>query len=261
MQLDQKAVEALRLYDIYDRMPSDRGGKNGPRGRAYQAFVAAKDEALTASPFLPVQGVGGSNLHIVFTGFPGPGNECVFVEVENDAGKSISAGEWKNRPDGLVELVIPAALSALIPAQSQEPARAEAVAWRYRYMNESGVWSEWKPSPVDPNDWTWPATWKDFEASPLYAAPAPEGWRSMDSAPKGTDKQSGPSILLCGGEVSFDSSTFDDRYPNTGVACASWWINERCWVVGNDEGHDQYVRLHNPTHWMPLPAAPLPEEA
>lgn len=43
------AMEALRLYDIYDRMPSDRGGKDGPRGRAYQAFVAAKDAALSGA--------------------------------------------------------------------------------------------------------------------------------------------------------------------------------------------------------------------
>lgn len=51
---DEKALEALRLYDIYDKMPSDRGGKNGPRGRAYQAFVDAKEAAL--SPAQPPVG-------------------------------------------------------------------------------------------------------------------------------------------------------------------------------------------------------------
>lgn len=44
-------LEALRLYDVCDAMPSDRGGKDGPRGRAYQAFVSAKKAALAkASP-------------------------------------------------------------------------------------------------------------------------------------------------------------------------------------------------------------------
>ena len=48
-----------------------------------------------------------SALHIVFTDFPGPSNECVFVEVETSNGKSINVGEWRKRVDGLVELVIP----------------------------------------------------------------------------------------------------------------------------------------------------------
>ena len=50
-----------------------------------------------------------ADLHIVFTGFPGPANECVFVEVETPDGKSINAGEWRQREDGLVELVLAAA--------------------------------------------------------------------------------------------------------------------------------------------------------
>jgi len=36
---------ALELYDIYEAMPADRGGKNGPKGKAYAAFIKAKDEA------------------------------------------------------------------------------------------------------------------------------------------------------------------------------------------------------------------------
>lgn len=43
---------------------------------------------------------------VIFTDFPSAGNECVFVEVENDLGKSIDAGRWQRRADGLVELVI-----------------------------------------------------------------------------------------------------------------------------------------------------------
>lgn len=45
-------------------------------------------------------------LDIVFTARPGPGNECVFVEVERD-GHSVQVGEWVERPDGLVALRLP----------------------------------------------------------------------------------------------------------------------------------------------------------
>lgn len=46
-------------------------------------------------------------LDIVFTAPPGPGSECVFVEVERD-GRSVDVGEWITRPDGLVALRLPA---------------------------------------------------------------------------------------------------------------------------------------------------------
>jgi hypothetical protein len=39
-------------------------------------------------------------LNIIFTGPPGPGNDCVFVEVETDDGRSVKAGEWSQRQDG-----------------------------------------------------------------------------------------------------------------------------------------------------------------
>lgn len=44
--MSAKAVEALRLYEAFKAMAADRGDKNGPKGRAYAAFVAAKDAAL-----------------------------------------------------------------------------------------------------------------------------------------------------------------------------------------------------------------------
>jgi len=44
-------------------------------------------------------------IHVVFDG--PPGHEAGrFVEVENDEGKGIAAGEWKEREDGLWELII-----------------------------------------------------------------------------------------------------------------------------------------------------------
>ena len=45
-----------------------------------------------------------SAINIIFDKRPGP--DCQFVEVENDKGKSITIGEWKERPDGLWALRI-----------------------------------------------------------------------------------------------------------------------------------------------------------
>lgn len=42
---------------------------------------------------------------IVFDKFPGPVGPR-FIEIEDDAGKSIRLGEWRERPDGNVELSI-----------------------------------------------------------------------------------------------------------------------------------------------------------
>lgn len=39
-------VEALRLHAAYEAMPADRGGKNGPKGRAWTAFITARDTLL-----------------------------------------------------------------------------------------------------------------------------------------------------------------------------------------------------------------------
>lgn len=64
---------------------------------------------------LAAQAVQAAGLRFVFTAMPGPGNECAFVEVENERGESISVGQWRARPDGLCELVLSAA-----PAQPEE---------------------------------------------------------------------------------------------------------------------------------------------
>jgi hypothetical protein len=44
-------------------------------------------------------------INIIFDGPPGPESGC-FVEVETDDGKSLNAGEWKQRTDGLWSLRI-----------------------------------------------------------------------------------------------------------------------------------------------------------
>jgi hypothetical protein len=44
----EKALEeALRLCDAWLVLPLDRGGKCGPKGRAFDAFLTAKDAALS----------------------------------------------------------------------------------------------------------------------------------------------------------------------------------------------------------------------
>ena len=44
--------------------------------------------------------------HVVFDSFPSAVAPR-FIEVEDGQGNSISFGEWRARPDGLVELVFP----------------------------------------------------------------------------------------------------------------------------------------------------------
>ena len=46
-----------------------------------------------------------SSIHILFDGPPGP-VAGRFVEVEDETGKSISVGQWRERSDGFWELVI-----------------------------------------------------------------------------------------------------------------------------------------------------------
>jgi len=46
------------------------------------------------------------HIHIVFDGPPGEQSGRL-VEVEDDSGRSIQVGNWRERSDGLWELVIP----------------------------------------------------------------------------------------------------------------------------------------------------------
>jgi hypothetical protein len=42
-------------------------------------------------------------------------SELTFIEVENDAGKSIALGEWVQRPDGYVVLRVPLPIEIASP--------------------------------------------------------------------------------------------------------------------------------------------------
>ena len=74
-----------------------------------------------------------SHIDIVFTAPPGPGNECVFVEAEDAAGKSIRIGEWVTRQDGSTALRIPD-LRAELAAEKAKSAAAEEMTSQYREM-------------------------------------------------------------------------------------------------------------------------------
>ena len=39
-------LEAIKLHVAYEALPQDRGGKNGPKGKAWAAFIAARDAVL-----------------------------------------------------------------------------------------------------------------------------------------------------------------------------------------------------------------------
>lgn len=233
-----------------------------------------------ASSFLPVQGVGGSNLHIVFTGFPGPGNECVFVEVENDAGKSISAGEWKNRPDGLVELVIPAALSA-IPAQSQEPASSEDEFFYDPRTGRVAGASQEPPTDLDiaiviggevrrrnrvGQDDERGSISQACEHAATHlvlnaladcgytispARPAPEGWRPISELPQDTD-----NTYLIVVEQQDEVYNKGNRWVDKGYVCpadGSEWTDDAGRPI--ERGGWKVILF------QPWPSAPLPEEA
>lgn len=70
-------------------------------------------------------------------------------------------------------------------------------------------------------------------ARALLAAPKPEGWRTMDSAPKdGTE-------IIVGGK---------------GYAYGAMWLNDDWFVMDSDGSVTELVEP--PTHWQPLPEAP-----
>jgi hypothetical protein len=78
-----------------------------PDGRAVSVhareMAAERDEARAQLAELRAK---AEPVDIVFTDRPGPGNECLFVEVERD-GRGIRYGEWIDRPDGMAALRIP----------------------------------------------------------------------------------------------------------------------------------------------------------
>lgn len=105
MKVDEKVIagrtlvewqEFSRRDDCLERMvPSDL------RQLVGVAYEAAKPAAASE--------VG--ELRFVFDKLPSPGG-TLFIEVEDAQGRSVKAGTWRERADGLVELVVPRALSS-----------------------------------------------------------------------------------------------------------------------------------------------------
>lgn len=87
-------------------MPVELTHEMRAESRHAESFDEAWDMAISAAPTPPQPIYSG--LNFVCTALPGPGNECAFVELENDAGESLGDGEWRHRDDGLVELHIAA---------------------------------------------------------------------------------------------------------------------------------------------------------
>ena len=46
-------LEAVKLHVAYEALPQDRGGKDGPKGRAWAAFIAARNAAIAAAEAKP----------------------------------------------------------------------------------------------------------------------------------------------------------------------------------------------------------------
>jgi len=87
--------------------------------------------------------------------------------------------------------------------------------------------------------------------------PDTAGWLPIESAPRdGTD------VLISGGTF-WDDDCLGGPYTFTGVRIARWTGKdspaELPWEGNPVHSHDEY-RRHQPTHWMPLPAAPTNPE-
>lgn len=102
------------------------------REREYRAFLQSANAGLAEK--LEAQ---GSALHVVFDGPPGP-ESGRFVECETPDGRSINAGEWQQRPDGLWQLVVPGKIAAQPAAVPVAPAVQNPCG--YQYLDPDGIW-------------------------------------------------------------------------------------------------------------------------
>lgn len=175
--------------------------------------------AALASPVVPApEGEAWTARHIVFDG-PPDHNGPRFIEVETPEGKSVNAGEWRQRPDNLWELVI---ASPVVPVGVSREEIARALFERH--------WSAVSASPKWPGDddgsyWLWLA-----DAILAALRPADTGWRDIATAPK-----DGTEVLLWTGRFARAASFRRGRW----YACGA---------------SRPYLRPI--AHWMPLPPPP-----
>jgi hypothetical protein len=114
-----------------------------------------------------------TELHFVFDAMPGPAGPRL-IEVEDQNGHSIKAGEWRTRPDGLVELVVtmPVVTGGRVkPFEAFLGALKDKDAdlfWKLSSLTPSDFWKEWKK--VYPEDFP---HGEASEASPRSIVPRP----------------------------------------------------------------------------------------
>lgn len=92
-------------------------------------------------------------INVAFTA-PPSAQSGTFVEVENDLGASIKAGEWVARPDGLWALRIPDPAKAYEKGKADE--RARCLRW-VQFAREEGETDmrdvrDWIQAGKDPSD-------------------------------------------------------------------------------------------------------------
>lgn len=109
-KLIEQLREALGIFaEQASEFPADVPDLKQTNGWSFQVrdFRRAKNalDALARRSILEQPEAAGS-LHVLFDGPPSH-ESGRFVEVEDDSGKSVRAGEWVERSDGLWDLVIP----------------------------------------------------------------------------------------------------------------------------------------------------------
>ncbi|WP_147029355.1 DUF551 domain-containing protein [Methylobacterium oxalidis] len=77
-------------------------------------------------------------------------------------------------------------------------------------------------------------------------------WQPIETAPRDDTW-----ILLSGGTVDWAEYAFGITCPPVVVACR----RSEEWIVSLADSGYALTRYRNPTHWMPLPATPLPDDA
>lgn len=111
--------------------------------------------------------------------------------------------------------------------------------------------------------------WKDAPHTGKYidalraALSAPAGWQAIETAPRGSGKD-GPQMTTHPDYVA-PPELLLKHADGIAVGCYEWYyhpgygrgadINEPVWRSCPD-----YSGLYEVTHWMPLPAAPSPQE-